>query len=205
MKKIVLFAGLLCFLMLGSFTASAQNRVTEATEGGVLARGSETMPVQKNMDLQPGDVLKTGEKCQVDISMQNMAGCRILSGSECAVITSSPESMELKVMTGNVILNLKKLPKESTFKVETPTAIAAVRGTQFWGRVDNQQSEDPVTTFAVRQGSVVVQTKKDGQIFALEKGQAIDIPLSSAAPFIRPALDEEMNAMEQADSIPTGA
>ena len=114
--------------------------------------------------------------------------------------------MHLKIMSGNAVLNLKKLSPASTFKVETPTAVAAVRGTQFWGRVDLQKADNPVTTFAVREGIVTVMVKNAGKLFYLKKGQALDIPKNtSIAPSIRPALDAEMEAMKQASAIKTSA
>ncbi|HXV18743.1 MAG TPA: FecR domain-containing protein, partial [Candidatus Omnitrophota bacterium] len=112
----------------------------------------------------------------------------------------------LKITKGNAILNLDKLPAQSSFKVETPTAIAAVRGTQFWGRVEASLPENPVTTFAVRQGTVEIFAKSVEKTFTLEAGQALDIPaVETTVPVIRPALEGEMAAMAQADSIRTAA
>ena len=40
----------------------------------------------------------------------------------------------------------------------------------------------------------------------IEKGQAIDLPADAIAlPVIRPALDEELEAMRQADAVRTSA
>ncbi len=104
-----------------------------------------------------------------------------------------------------MILNLDKLPAGSTFQIETPTAVASVSGTQFWGRVDMAEVANPVTTFAVREGRVQITDKISCKAFDLEKGQALDIPKNGAAPTIRPALDAELAAMAQADAIRTAA
>ena len=138
----------------------------------------------------------------VDMSMNGLAGCRVLAGSQVEVASWKSENMSLSVEKGNVILNLDKLPKESSFKIETPTAVATVRGTQFWGRVEGKARETSVTTFAVRRGTVEIMDKLSSLNFRLEKGDALDLNgKAGGALLIRPALDEEMEAMAQADDI----
>jgi hypothetical protein len=171
-----------------------------------IIRGDKTMPATAGMACQSGDIIKTSPDCTLDIAMNKMAGARVLAGSECAIVDGKAQNMHLKIMNGNAILNLEKLPEQSSFKVETPTAVAAVRGTQFWGRVDLAQVENPVTTFAVREGSVEIFAKSLGKSFMLEQGQALDIPKDeSVVPLIRPALEAELQAMAQADAIRTSA
>ena len=138
----------------------------------------------------------------LDVSVNGLAGCRLLESSECSLTAVEKNSMQLDVTQGNVVLNLAKLPGESIFRLETPTAVASVRGTQFWGRVDTKQAGNPVTTFAVREGKVDILDKVSKGSFNLEKGQALDIPKDPAAtPSVRVALAGEMQAMEQADAI----
>ena len=171
-----------------------------------VLRDGQTMPMKENDALKKGDLLQTGPDCQVDMSMNDLAGCRVLAGSKVEVMGWKPENMSLSVTEGNVILNLKKLPEGSVFKLETPAAVAAVRGTQFWGRVDTQKTDDPVTTFAVREGEVEILDKATSRTFSLKKGEALDISKDSSAPaVVRAALEGEMKAMEQADGIPTQA
>jgi hypothetical protein len=207
MKKIAGLGGLVLATVLLIFNSRVQaQEVTIAKVQGevMVTRGDQTWPAKEGMAYQENDILKTGENCMVDFTMNGLAGCRMLASSECAVVSANSNAMAVKVNDGNVILNLKKLPAESSFELETPTAVASVRGTQFWGRVNPAQIENPVTTFAVREGSVEVLAKTAGQSFMLTPGQALDIPLdASSVPSVRPALDAEMAAMEQAESIPT--
>ncbi len=134
--------------------------------------------------------------------MNGVAGCRLLESSQCTIEDSRMDSMQIKVDNGNVILNLKKLPKESSFQVETPNAVATVRGTQFWGRVNLNNKEQPVSTFAVREGEVLVYAKPAAKNFLLKPGEALDIPqYAETMPSVRPALTDEMQAMEQAAAI----
>ncbi len=172
-----------------------------------VMRAGQEIPAQTKDTLKKGDKLVTGASpsCTADMSMNDLAGCRVLPNSEVEVAGWKPENMSLNVISGNVILNLKKLPADSSFKVETPTAVAAVRGTQFWGRVEGS-SDSPVTTFAVRQGEVDITDKASSQTFKLMAGQALDLPkTASAPPVMREALPGEMQAMEQADAIASQA
>ena len=168
-----------------------------------ILRGSETMAAKENDSLKKGDRLQTGDNCKADMSMNGLAGCRVLAGSRVEIASWKSEDMSLSVEKGNVILNLNRLPKESAFKLETPTAVATVRGTQFWGRVESKAQDNSVTTFAVKRGTIEIMDKLSNLNFKLEKGDALDLDGKAGhALLIRPALDEEMQAMDQADDIP---
>ena len=172
----------------------------------MLVRGGQTMPISKGMEFQKDDVIQTSQNCMADLSMNNLAGCRVLPASQIAIADAEKGGMRLKIESGNAVFNLEKLPKDSTFEVETPTAVAAVRGTQFWGRVAMDPAASPVTTFAVRQGSVQIFAKAAQKSFLIQKGEALDIPAdASKTPSVRPALEGEMQAMTQADTIHTAA
>lgn len=206
MKKISL--ALLSFAFFSTAALAADTvTVTHMTGNPEMMRSGQTMPITQGMKCQSGDVLTTPtDKCGVDVSVNGLAGARVLPNSEFVIVNSDSSDMHLKIAKGNAIMNLEKLPKGTAFKVETPTAVAAVRGTQFWGRVAMADPANPITTFAVREGVVEIYDKQSKRTFSVQKGQAIDIPLdSTAAPVIRPALDEEMAAMAQATSIQTSA
>ena len=194
----------IAILGLGSQTAlyAAEGCTLNRVLGDVkVMREGQEMAAAQNDALKKGDKLMTGPDCTADMSMNDLAGCRVLPGSEVEVAGWKPENMSLNVVSGNVVLNLKTLPKDSNFKVETPTAVATVRGTQFWGRVEGP-SDSPVTTFAVREGVVEIMDKASSQMFTLNPGQALDLSKDAATPpALREALPGEMQAMEQADSI----
>lgn len=189
-----------------SVSYAAEGCTINAIQGTpTVTRNGQTEPLKAGEALIKGDLLATPtEKCQVDMSMNDLAGCRVLHGSKVEVVSWKQENMSVRIVDGNIILNLKKLPEQATFNVETPTAIAAVRGTQFWGRV-NEPAGSAVTTFAVREGEVAIQPRGivDGGPILLKPGQALDIPKDAGTFTVREALPEEMAAMEQAAAIPS--
>jgi hypothetical protein len=209
MKHTWKFLWLLALVFLNSslLWAAEEKMVVMNVQGdGQIIRQNESIPAVPGMESQPGDILKTGANCQIDVALNGLTGCRVLPGSDISVIDLKASDMQLRVNSGNVVLNLKKLPQGSSFKLETPTALASVRGTQFWGRVENKVPDNPITTFAVRDGTVEIFDKVSSQSFMLEKGQALDLPKNSEkAPSLRSALPGEMQAMEQADDIPVDA
>ena len=195
MKKVILWSigCILCGICAAA--GAAEVVVTDVRGEPMLMRGNQGLPLGKGMTCEAGDRIVATSGCQADFALNAIAGCRLLPSSHCVLTGTSPADMRLEVKSGNVILNLKKLPPNAKFQVETPTAIASVRGTQFWGRVDKAETPNPVTTFAVREGSVEIFSKTAGKTFMLEKGQALDIPLQAAEPVFRPALQEELAAM----------
>ncbi len=204
-RKIVSKSLLIAFLLASPAVCWADNSqavVSDIQGSSMIIRNGQEIPASVGMACEKGDVLKTASNSRLDLSLNNLAGCRVLASSECQIADAKASDMSLKVTDGNVILNLKKLPEGSSFKVETPTAVAAVRGTQFWGRVDLQKIDNPVTTVAVREGSVEIFAKSAGKSFTITPGQALDIPKDSkVTPSVRPALPAEMQAMEQAKDI----
>lgn len=206
MKKLFFVIAMALLAATPSASAAEKLIITHAAGTPQVIRGSEVLEAKVGMICQTGDTLKTPTpECQIDLSMNNIAGCRVLPSSEVKISGGSQKDMKVEITSGNAILNLKKLPKDSTFRVETPTAVAAVRGTQFWGRVDGQSPASSVTTFAVREGVVNIFSKKADKTFSLQKGQALDLSQDNTAPEIRPALEAELQALAQASSIKTSA
>lgn len=208
MKKFVSYALIVLTTLLaqtGTGHAADQVLVSHVEGAPMIVRNGQEMAATVGMNCEANDILKTTPGCQVDIALNDKVGCRILAESEVLLANANTADMQLKVNDGNVILNVVKL-QGSTFKVETPTAVATVRGTQFWGRVLDPTDLNATTTFAVREGNVEVYAKSLGQSFTLNAGQALDIPKSGeTAPVIRPALEAELAAMEQANVIKTSA
>lgn len=177
----------------GAFVTNVQGRAS------VIRAGVEE-PASVGMALRKEDGIKTDVDGRLDLSTNGVAGVRLLALTEGSIKELSPAKVGVSVSKGNVIVNVKELPRENQFDLETPTAIAAVRGTQFWGRVD-AAGQAAVTTIAVREGVIQIAVKESGFAFSLSQGQAIDIPPGLGDPQVRPASDAEMQAMARASEI----
>lgn len=197
-------AGIL-FLFLGlAQNAAAQEAalvVTDVQGGAFIVRNGERVMAEKGMACEEGDVVETLEDGRVDVSMNGLAGFRLLGSTQGKISSAAASDMKVLVNEGNVLVNAKKLGEGNAFTLETPTAVAAVRGTQFWGRVVSPEGT-PVTTIAVREGSLEITPAGLSEAVFVEAGEALDISKALApAPVKRKALDAEMFAMEQAAEI----
>lgn len=205
-QAVLVLVPLLGCILSGASAEPGEVVISKVQGAPMIVRDGQEIAAVEGAICRTNDLLKTTPGCVLDIAMNGRAGCRVLASSEVLIASAENDRMHLRLDNGNIILNVDKLPKGSEFMIETPTAVAAVRGTQFWGRVEGAQIGSPVTTFAVREGAVEILTKVSGQVFKVEQGQALDIPEDPAAvPLIRPALAEELAAMEQAQTIQTSA
>jgi hypothetical protein len=131
-----------------------------------------------------GDVIRTGPDGSVELRWARWAGgMRIRIGPDTtftvkrAVVNRSTgrEESRLRVDEGSVWVRLRRaLTGKSKFEVETPTAVAAVRGTIFRVTVHR----DGTSEVSVWQGTVSVEAEKGGAVTvsdgaSLVVGQAI--------------------------------
>lgn len=209
MKK-TWFAAACLFSALSSIPLSAARAeegmvsVTYLKGEAKVMREGQAIPLKVGDTCWLNDTLITEPGATMDISVNDCAGSRVLPESEIVLADTQKSDMRIKVSKGNIIMNLDRLPKGSTFKVETPTAVAVARGTQFWGRVQQPQSNSPLCTFAVREGVIDVMTIDGSKSFTLREGQALDIPKDLAGPLkVRNAVGHEIATMEQSSIVKT--
>lgn len=93
-------------------------------------------PGQQNMPLTEGHEIKTGNSSQCNIVIGNDSYISIKEKSHVVLSTlfknaAGTENTSVELKVGKTVVNPKKLLKGDEFRVKTPTAIAAVRGTQF--------------------------------------------------------------------------
>jgi hypothetical protein len=135
MKIILLLAGLL--LAEDARIAKVQGTVRLKPDGdskSVRAKAGDTMIF--------GDSLRTGAKSVAHVVFGNGTAILIQENSSF-VLQGSPERLTAKFRAGEFLIGLrKKLKRGSSFRVSTPAAVAAVRGTLFWGRINADKSSD---------------------------------------------------------------
>jgi len=181
--------------------AEAMFRASEPKGEVTVIHQGETQALLNHGKLVDGDVIRTGADGQVDLIRKGKWGYRLLANTECSLDFSNADETRVKMSAGDVVFQVKKLPPGKTLVVETPVVVAAVRGTQFWGRVTPAGPERSAT-FAVREGHVEMKVAKTGEIFALEGGRAADIQAADGSSVVRDALPAELDAIAQADAIP---
>jgi hypothetical protein len=141
--------------------------------------------------------IRTGEGTVLDLST-SVGSLRLLGDTEFELESLQKKEQSVKVTGGDILVKVKKLARGQSFTVDTPTVLAGVRGTQFWGRVNRQ---DESGTFAVREGSITLTRKRDGTTVTVRQGQAVDIDPGADDLVTRDALQAELDAMEQIDEM----
>lgn len=200
MKRSFLFLAA-ALILTGAGAASADEAKVMAVTGEAFIAGADgIMRAKPGMSCAAGDMVMTRPGAVVDLVLNGQAGCRLLPDTTAAVAGMKDGNIRVLVAEGNIVLNVKKMPEGTRFLVDTPTSVAAVRGTQFWGRVAGNEGT-AVTTFAVKEGGIRVRSKETGAEADLNAGQAVDLGPGQTGLSPRPATAAELDAMKAADEL----
>jgi hypothetical protein len=126
-----------------------------------------------NQSLLSGQKVKTQEESRAEIGFADGSIIRIDGNSKLDIIDAKKEksgaqTATAKVWSGKVWANVNKMSKKTKFQLESPTAVAAVRGTVYRMAV----SDDQTTKIAVYSGEVAVDNKPIVKFMEQKKAKA---------------------------------
>ena len=120
-----------------------------------LEREGSKQALTEGTLLKASDVIHTSENSSVDLAMKGFGIVKIGAKSQVEISelihSKQGERAALSVKRGDVASILSRQNKESTYRIETPTAVAAVRGTSFVVSV-----HEAVSRISVMDGSIAV-------------------------------------------------
>lgn len=93
-------------------------------------------------DLNNGVEIKTEKNSQVDIRFHGSMAIRITENTRVRLDDMTVKKMLLAIDRGAVYGKFEKLFKDYMITIKTPTAIAAVRGTELGFEIDEEKEED---------------------------------------------------------------
>jgi len=100
--------------------------------GGIVSieREAASLPVEKGMNLQKGDKIRTDAASFADVAFEKDKKnvIRIDQDSEVVLKNIDPNATEIDLFGGKVLSRVKKLNKKSTFTVKTPISVTGARG-----------------------------------------------------------------------------
>ena len=144
--------------------------VSVLPEGGrrfLKAKGGE--------QLLYGDTVRVGKGGIAHLTLADR-GAVLLREESLLTLVGSPRRSVLAVKYGEFLIGLKKkLEAGQSFKVRTPAAVAAVRGTLFWGKSDKADQSTAYAGF----GHVVAVTAK-GKTVLVEPGKTVTVAFGQA-------------------------
>lgn len=181
----------------------------------------EFMPLAKDGLIKTSDVIRTGKTGTAEFRWADGTRWKVMPNTNITVKKSSynvvkkAERSQLKLSSGKVFIRIiKALGPSSKFEVQTPTAVAAVRGTIFSVEVKNGQ-----TQVAVWKGSVKVTG--NGEEDLIEPGTAAvadaqgllhdqnsktqDAEFRKQSTIVLPELDAELKLMSDGRVLISGS
>lgn len=181
----------------------AMSAVVTGTNGQVLLIADNDMSYpERGTQCAAGDELRTRENSHMDIAVDGTA-CRLLASTRVKLMKTKTET-KIMLLEGNGLFDVRALEPGKKFVVETPTALAAVRGTKFWGRsgeMDYLQNGKQTSAFAVLEGEVEVTMKNSKESVVIGAKQAIDVELDGKTYVVRDATSDELNAIRGTSGI----
>lgn len=122
-----------------------------------VAVGSAEVP------LEPDDSIKTGSSGAAEIYLENQGVIALGRNTEFEVRTMEKEETSFKLVLGSLIAKIEKFAmKKRRLSVRTPSAVCAVRGTEF--AVEHSRFNDETAAAVYDEGSVAfMPLGKDGK------------------------------------------
>jgi hypothetical protein len=156
-----------------SGNASAQDAALAKVSGpvSILAEGGKRFVKAKGgEELIYGDTIRVGKGGLAHVTLGGR-GAVLLREEALMTLKGTPRRTELAVKFGEFLIGLtKKLERTESFKVRTPAAVAAVRGTLFWGKSDKADQSAAYAGF----GHTVAVTAK-GKTVVVEPGKTVTV------------------------------
>lgn len=170
-------ASALAVFLLAASPTLAQHAVLKAAKGDVKVRAVGEKRFETAAAGTPllfGDMLRTGPASMAHVVFPEGTAVLVKENANFS-IQGEPRNILMNFSAGEFLIGLRrKLAKGESFRVRTPAAVAAVRGTLFWGKSDEKKDTDYVSfrdTIEVRAG---------GRKVLLEPGQYLHIPFGKA-------------------------
>ncbi len=179
-------------------SAGGSIRITSLVGKADKNSGDSWQPVAPGELINQNDTVRTQENSIMDLSLYGQVAIRLLGSTEFSAASLARDSMNFKIDNGNILVKVGRLRSGSRVAVESPTAVASVRGTQFWGQVNRAGGSG---VFAVREGAVEIHLKISQKDIVVTQGQAVDISADQLTIETRGAKDAEMHAMSQIDEM----
>jgi hypothetical protein len=158
--------------------ALAQDATLAKVSGPVSIKpqgAAKYAPAKGGEELLYGDSVRVGKGGVAHLTLRDR-GAVLLRESTVMTLQGSPSRTTLNFAWGEFLVGLrKKLGGGESFRVRTPAAVAAVRGTLFWGLSDKT---DKSTTYAGFGHTIEVAAQ--GKKVLVEAGMTVKVPYGSA-------------------------
>ena len=126
---------------------------------------------EAQVPLQKGDEVQTGPSAAAEIALDGENVVELGADSQMTVGALEKQSSTVELTMGSLIAKLASLLGQREFKVKTPSAVAAVRGTEFGVEVDEEETSVGVFD----EGKVSVRRSDAQEEVLLEPGREVGV------------------------------
>jgi|GEM_PF-1031909 hypothetical protein len=144
-------------------------------------------PAEANAALEEGDEIRTGQDGTAEVAMDGESVIEVQPGSDFTVGSLAPAHTEFHLGLGALIAKLKSLLPSQQMRFDTPTAVAAVRGTELGL---SQEENQPGHVGVFDEGHVAVSGVNGGGEVTVGPGQETELREGAA-----PALPHPLRAL----------
>ncbi|MCK4935970.1 MAG: FecR domain-containing protein, partial [Elusimicrobiales bacterium] len=174
-KKLLIFTFfLICPTML--FAGSKILAFTGKVEVRLSIDDEDWIPVKRNMIIKEGGTIRTGSNGAAVIRMPNKTKIWLRANSNLEVEENKSFSSRISLLFGSIKIRVPHLLKREKFRVKTPTAICAIRGTEF----TLSTSEEGKMRIAVLYGEVklsyLIPPNKGKRVIYIPQGHVLSVP-----------------------------
>ncbi len=174
MTRLVLAA----LALTAAVSASAQDATLAKISGPVSILpegGSRYLRAKGGESLIFGDTVRVGKGGVAQLTLKDR-GAVLLREETVLVLKGNARAVSLSFRFGEFLIGLKKkLAPGESFKVRTPAAVAAVRGTLFWGK---STKDDKTSTYAGLGHTIAVTAK--GKTVLVLPGKTVTVAYGAA-------------------------
>lgn len=173
MKTITSSLLFLCLLGILSMPAFAKPAIVDQMRGTVekrLPNALDWEPVTPGEKLPEGTTVRTADNSEVDLETARGHRFHIKSETVFELTSMQDDETKTRLEKGSVLSKVKHLKGNESFAIQTPTAVCAVRGTEFETTANEQG-----TLVAVYKGLVGVSAMGSGQELGVRAGQMTSV------------------------------
>jgi hypothetical protein len=169
--------------VLAAAASFAQDAVLAKISGPVFVRAdgaAKDIVAKGGEELLYGDAVRTGPGGSAHLLI-GKRGAVLVRENSAFKLEGNPHDTTLRFAFGEFLIGLRrKLIDGETFKVRTPAAVAAVRGTLFWGKTDEKKT----STYAGFGHTIAVTAK--GKTVLVHAGETTSIHFGEAPADVAP-------------------
>lgn len=159
-----------------------------------IVEGQVVTPATGGLVLNAGNIVRTGANSMAEIFVKDQGVVRLSENTEFGLSRIDANGTHVDQTKGTAAFFLKRLQQDSEFVVNTPTSVAAVRGTSFI--VDVKGANE--ASYALFDGAIEVSNQKGESVVLDQKGElSVTEKTKMSKQAIRPLSKESLTQLRK--------